>query len=479
MVLKGELDTYDPIEEYLPSHIHVPTYDDVHISLGNLSDHTSSLPRLPDNFAPADPNNPYADYTVDHMYSFLSSYKLTRPIGSEYEYSNLGVGLLGHILALKAGKSYEELMISTIASPLNMHETKVKLSKKMKKNLAIGHADGSPVSNWDLPSFAGAVDIRSSVYDMLIFLSANLGFFDHPLKKAMLLTHIPRHNKAGFSRVGLGWHMIKSVNGDIFSHNGGTGGYSTFAGFIKETERGVVVLTNSTEDADDIGLHLLDPTLPLKNVIPHIAIKLKEVIDNKGHVDLLSQFDKLKKVSPEKYDYSESGINSLGYYYLNRKNFDEAIAVFLLNIREYPQSFNVYDSYGEALMEKGEKDLAIWNYKKSLEMNPGNWNAVEMLDKMGVKVELPNVLVDESILETYVGVYELVPGFEIAITKDGTRLMSQASGQGAYEIFPKSSTEFYFKVVDAQITFNKDREGKTESLTLHQGGRDIVGKKTK
>lgn len=479
MVIRKEMDVDDPIENYLPAHVKIPTYDGTHITLGNLSDHTSSLPRLPDNFSPADQNNPYADYSVNQMYEFLSSYELKKPIGSEYEYSNLAVGLLGHILALQADKTYEDLMISTIATPLNMNETRIKFSKKMKKSLAIGHNQGEPVANWDLPTLAGAGAIRSSVYDMLKFIGANLDLYDHPLQQDMLLTHKARLDKAGGSRVGLGWHIEDGKDGDVIWHNGATGGYSAFAGFVKEKNYGVIVMTNSTENVDDIGFHLLDPNSPLRQVIPHIAIKLKEIMDSNHDVDLPSMYDEFKKTRPDQYDYSELGINSLGYYYLNRKDFDKALAVFSLNIREYPESSNVYDSYGEVLMEQGDKERAIMNYQKSLELNPGNTNAVAMLEKMGVKAEVKEIEMDDSILSSYTGTYELAPGFELVITKEGNQLNAQATNQPMVPIFPKSSTEFYLKVVNAQIKFNRNSEGKVESLTLYQGGRDILGKKIK
>ncbi len=479
MIMKGKLTAENQIERFLPQRVHVPTYGSAHITLGNLSDHTSSLPRLPDYFTPADQDNPYADYSVNQMYAFLSAYDLKRPIGSEYEYSNFAVGLLGHILSLKAGMDYEELLVSTIASPLDMEETKIKFSKNMKKNRAIGHNRGEIVASWDIPTLAGAGAIRSSTYDMLKFIGANLGLFEHPLEKAMMLTHIPRHDKAGSSSVGLGWHILKGEEGDIILHNGGTGGYSTFAGFIKEKRYGVVVMTNSTESVDDIGLHLLNAKSPLRNVILHIAVRLREMVDKEGPVDLIMKYDKIKKTNPDAYDYSELGINSLGYYYLNRKKINEALAVFALNIREYPGSSNVYDSYGEALMENGDKERAIVNYQKSLELNPGNANAIQMLAKMGVVTEVKDVIVDDAIISSYTGTYELAPGFNLVITKEGNQLNAQATGQPMVPIFPKSSTEFYLKAVKAQITFNKNKEGKVESLTLFQNGAEVEGKKTK
>ncbi|MBL7827240.1 MAG: DUF3471 domain-containing protein [Saprospiraceae bacterium] len=129
-------------------------------------------------------------------------------------------------------------------------------------------------------------------------------------------------------------------------------------------------------------------------------------------------------------------------------------------------------------MKDGQKEAAIVNYKKSLELNPGNLNAVDMLAKMGVGESVKTYSVPEPILETYVGVYELAPGFTITVTREGTQLFGQATGQSRFEMFGKSDTEFFLKVVDAQINFTV-KDGKVESLTLFQNGQKIPGKKVK
>jgi CubicO group peptidase (beta-lactamase class C family) len=475
-VIDGKLKLDDPIKNYLPPQVKIPQRGESEITFGNLSDHTSGLPRLPLNMSPSDPGNPYADYTVDQMYSFLSDYKLTRDVGSAYEYSNLAQGLLGHILALNAGVTYESLMIRTIARPLGMKETKITLDKKMKKNLAIGHDKGVVVKNWDLPTLAGAGAIRSSTHDMLKFMSANLGFFNTPLQAAMKKTHEVRHDKAGNMRVGLGWHIAKGKNGDVIWHNGGTGGYRAFAGFVKETGEGVVLLTNSTESVDDIGFHLLNPESSLSIIKPSIASEIRKTIDLNGIEAAKALFYDLKKNKPDEYNFSEEDINTLGYSYMD-KNLTAALAIFKMNIDMYPNSSNVYDSYGEALLKNGDKDLAIENYKKSVELNPANTIGIQALDKLGVKIQVENVEVPETTLDTYVGSYELNPGFNILITRDGKQLFGQATGQGKFELFAKSNREFYLKVVNAQVIFNVNEQAAVESLTLIQNGQKITGKK--
>jgi D-alanyl-D-alanine-carboxypeptidase/D-alanyl-D-alanine-endopeptidase len=475
-VLDGKVKLDDPAQKYLPKEVKVPQRGGKEILLANLSDHTSGLPRMPSNFTPADPGNPFADYTVAQLYSFLTSYELTRDIGSAYEYSNLAQGLLGHILALNAGMSYEALMIKTIASPLRMTETKISLDDKMKKNLASGYSNGVPVENWDIPTLAGAGAIRSSTYDMLKFLAANLGLTKSPLQAAMTMTHQVRHDKAGDMRVGLAWHIAKGKNGDVIWHNGGTGGYRTFAGFVKETSMGVVVLTNSTAGADDIGFHLLNPDSPLTEAKASIVPAMRKEIDAKGAEAGITLYQELKK-SDGDYDFSENVLNMLGYSYLD-KNVAAARALFKLNTEQFPKSFNVYDSYGEALVKNNEKDLAIENYKKSLELNPGNTSGIKALENLGVKFQPADADLPESTLESYTGTYALSPAFNIEVTRSGKQLFAQATNQSKFEIFAKSNTEFYLKVVAASITFTINGQ-QVESMTLHQNGQDVPGKKVK
>ncbi len=382
---------------------------------------------------------------VAQLYSFLSGYELTRDIGSAYEYSNLAQGLLGHILALNAGMPYEALMIKTIASPLKMKETKIALDDKMKKNLATGYSNGVAVQNWDIPTLAGAGAIRSSTYDMLKFLAANLGLTKSPLQAAMnIRLHQVRHDKAGNMRVGLAWHIAKGKHGDVIWHNGGTGGYRTFAGFVKETSTGVVVLTNSSAGADDIGFHLLNPDSPLTEPKASLVPAMRKEIDTKSAEAGIALYQELKK-SNVQYDFSENVLNLLGYSYLE-KNLPAALALFKLNVEQFPKSFNVYDSYGEALVKNNQKDLAIENYKKSLEINPGNAGGIKALENLGVKFQPADADVPESILETYVGTYALSPAFNIEVTRSGKQLFTQATNQSKVEIFAKSNTEFYLKV---------------------------------
>ena len=110
-VLKGNMKLEDPISKYLPEDVTVPERNGKIITLKDLATHTSGLPRMPDNFRPVDPNNPFLGYEKEQIYEFLASYELTRDIGATYEYSNFGMGLLGHLLEFSFLISREKSVI--------------------------------------------------------------------------------------------------------------------------------------------------------------------------------------------------------------------------------------------------------------------------------------------------------------------------------------------------------------------------------
>jgi D-alanyl-D-alanine-carboxypeptidase/D-alanyl-D-alanine-endopeptidase len=267
-VQRGEVALDDPVAKYLPAGVKVPERGGRKITLQDLATHTSGLPRLPPNFTPKDPGNPYADYTVQQLYDFLGSYELPRDIGSAYEYSNLGGGLLGHVLARRAGVDYETLVRARITAPLAMKSTAIKLPEALQRRLAPGHdAERKRVPNWDLPTLAGAGALRSTANDLLNFLAANLHESTSPLSPALAtMLSVRRPAPRPDLTIALGWHIVATPDGhEIVWHNGGTGGYRAFLGFDAKNRTGVVVLSNVFTDAgvDDIGRHLLDPAFPL------------------------------------------------------------------------------------------------------------------------------------------------------------------------------------------------------------------------
>jgi len=477
-IIKGDMAISDPISKFLPEGVSVPSRNARVISLKDLVTHSSGLPRLPDNLKPSNMSNPYADYTTAQAYAFLSGHKLSRDIGEKFEYSNYGMGLLGHLLELKYGVDYETLMMEKITNPLAMNHTRVVFTPAMKNQLAKGHANGQEVQNWDLPALAGAGAIRSTANDMLKFLKANMGMTTAKIQEAMQMSHEQAYeNQSQNFKMGMGWHYAKDAA--IIWHNGGTGGYVSFAGFLKGTKKGVVVLTNTAENVDAIGLKLLDDTRQLKMPKISIANALEKEINTNGLTKGIAFYRTAKAEAPDTYNFGVGELNRLGYSYIALNNLETAIALFKLNVEMFPKTANPYDSLGEAYLKQGDSILAITNYKKAFELNPANIAARDLLLRLGVPLEtLKNeISVSEETLETYVGDYEIQPGFIISVRRKDRHLFIQATGQAQFEVFASAKNKFYLKAVEANITFNTDAIGKIDSLTLHQGGQDIPGKK--
>jgi serine-type D-Ala-D-Ala carboxypeptidase/endopeptidase len=265
MVSRGEVRFDDPVAKYLPKTVRVPSRNNKQITLLDLATQSSGLPRLPGNMAPRDGANPYADYSVAQLYEFLSAYTLPRDPGEKYEYSNLGVGLLGHVLALRAGKSYEELLKERILDPLSMNDTRITLTPSMKTRMAQGFdLQSTPTRTWDVSTLGGAGALKSTANDMLKFLAANLDSTSTPLGRVLARSREPRHDtdRPG-NTIGLAWHIVDLLGTLATWHNGGTAGFRTFIGLDEARHRGVIVLTNSADNPDDIGFHLLEPKVEL------------------------------------------------------------------------------------------------------------------------------------------------------------------------------------------------------------------------
>jgi len=250
--MEGKVDYTHPIAKYLPKEV-VTWSPEVGITLEDLATHNSSLPRMPSNFikrAIFDMSNPYKNYTVDDMYDFLKDFEPSPKSDRKTHYSNLGMGLLGHILANVDGLSYESMVDKRIFQPLKMEDSMIEIAEGQ---LIQGHdGSGYPTSQWDLPTFAGAGAIRSTTTDMMKYLVANIN--EVP---PYHLTHTPKKDYSSSRKIGLAW--ISQKKGDLAYtwHNGGTGGFRTFTGFSKNKKVGVIVMANSSQSVDAIGIRIL------------------------------------------------------------------------------------------------------------------------------------------------------------------------------------------------------------------------------
>jgi serine-type D-Ala-D-Ala carboxypeptidase/endopeptidase len=248
MVRAGEVRLEDTLAQHLP-HTKVPERGGRQMRLIDLATHHSGLPNMPENFHPADPTNPYADYSLEQMYAALSETSSGRDIGARYEYSNFGTALLGQALANRAQRPYDDLLRERILEPLGMGDTGVSLTPAMRSRLAPGHdASGNRVPNWDLGAFAPAGGLRSNMIDMLAFLEANLKPTQSTLGKAISDSHVTRAVISPEAGVSLNWHTYVEDGDTVVYHPGETGGYRAFVGFVPTKKVGVVILIKLTDE---------------------------------------------------------------------------------------------------------------------------------------------------------------------------------------------------------------------------------------
>ena len=301
MVNKGLVKLDDPIDLYL-SDVKVPQFEEKKITLRHLATHTSGLPPLPDNFDQTNLSDPYKNYTTHELYEFLNHYDLKKSPGEECSYSNLGMGLLGHVLSLVAKKSYEELVVDTICNRLDMKKTGIAFNSVMDGDVAIGHNLDLPVGNWNFDVLAGCGAIRSNIKDMAGFLSANMGMVNTPLSEVFKECHQIQVSIPGFGGMGLGWQI---TDRGIICHTGGTGGFLSFIGFNPKNQKGIVLLSNSTDFfSDNLTLGQLDP----ENFIPE-----KPIDEALSALTYLKQFEGVFETVPSAENSKQEQLIILHY----------------------------------------------------------------------------------------------------------------------------------------------------------------------
>jgi D-alanyl-D-alanine-carboxypeptidase/D-alanyl-D-alanine-endopeptidase len=269
MANRGEVGLDEPVAELLPAGTRVPARDGRAITLRDLASHYSGLPRAATNGdSPDRPGGPYAAYSAERLYQFLAGYELIRTPGESFEYSNVGAGLLGHALVLRAGASgYESLIRARILDPLRMDDTVIAIPSRLAANVASGHDDSlEPTSNWTFDVLAGTGAFRSTLSDLLRLMDA---VCDRGSPIASIIRPLLTPRDRG------GLELAKPHPGGAMalSKPGGTGGFRGFVRCIPEWKRGVVVLSNASIDAVvDFGIHVLYPRCDLMSYRKEVAI---------------------------------------------------------------------------------------------------------------------------------------------------------------------------------------------------------------
>jgi D-alanyl-D-alanine-carboxypeptidase/D-alanyl-D-alanine-endopeptidase len=274
MAHRGEVKLDDPVSKYLPATVQVPSRNGKQITLANLACQDSGLPFNATNHKGKNWYERFASFTAPDMYEFLSSYTLTQDPGAKYQYSNIGMGLLGHALSLKAEKDYGSLVRERICRPLRMDNTLINVPPEMKSRMARGHDENlKPTPDLEMPAIAAAGALRSTINDLVKYVSANIGLTQSDLTPLMEDMQVIRHRGLSYEwgDTAMPWvdgSVYDPPGSELLGHAGGTGGFSAFIGFDKLQHRGIVILSNQERIHSSIlgwrilqhaSLHHLDP----------------------------------------------------------------------------------------------------------------------------------------------------------------------------------------------------------------------------
>lgn len=452
MTLAHKVSLNEPVARLLPSRVRVPSRDGKQITLLTLAEQNSGLPRLPNNMK-TDGDDPYVSYTVRDLYAFLNRYHLPRDPGAKFEYSNLGVGLLGYALARDNHMSYEQMVRSYVWKPLGMNETRIALGPTDEARFAVGHDEaGGAVHSWEFTDAdAGAGAIRSDLHDMLAYLRAAMG--RGPLANAMTFAEKPRATMGANYRIGLVWWNDTKYH--LIQHGGDTAGYHAMVMMTADRSRGAVFLSNGPMVSDLAG-RALDPSYPLTHI--HAA-KLSD-----------AQLDEYLGT----YANTSEGIR----YTIARREHQLVAqiagqpAAVIYASRPDHFFYTIVPAYLEFVRHDGKiVGLVLTQNGQSLGAPKLGDDGKPMVAEV-VPDYPPVVTLDAPTLQSYVGTYGY-QGTTLTVSVNDGHVFARIQGQHAYEIYPSAKDQFYYKIVDALVHFNRDARGEVTSLTLSQNGYDI------
>ncbi|HEY4299236.1 MAG TPA: serine hydrolase [Candidatus Didemnitutus sp.] len=446
----GRVNRLDPAVKYL-----LPADDRAQaplakITLLSLTTHTSGLPRLPYNLGP-NPDGmtqPYADYDRARLIDALRVHGPGAPVGLTEAYSNFGVAVLGEALAAAWGTSYEDALRTHVLDPLGMKATTLGLTgAPAPADLAPAHAGGKEIPNWTFEAFAAMGGLRSSARDLARFLSVCLHPGDNPLRPALEATFQPQHEADDAGQIGLGWFLTTNSDRTIIWHNGATGGTCSVIALCPKTGAAVAILANESRGPRNLGFALLGANPPSETA-PKIA-----------HADEFAG----------RYTFS-----SLAADVRPRKGGLTVQLTGQMPLRLKPAGYDRFIIIDVPAAISFERDAGGKVTALILHQNG--------VDQRASRHELPppprEIVLSPEVLRGYTGVYRFAPSFAIVVNEEEGTLFGQATGQSRFVMYASARDEFFLKVVDAQISFQRDAAGHLVRLVLHQNGRDQTGEKT-
>lgn len=407
------------------------------ITLEALATHTGGLPRLPSNLGPDQSADPYARYSPRELQADLSEVRARQPLGNYYSYSNFGVGLLGYLLGTKDGAGYRDAVSRRVIAPLHLKD----LGFAPTANAAVAVSAGKAVKPWTFTdAMAGAGALWGSANDLGLLMQAYLGSHEHALKHDLERDlEVVRHDAGNFAVTRV-WHVSDAAGQPIYWHNGQTAGFHAFVGFRPDQQRGVAILLSGDADPTLPGLKALGFS---RSAPPDVSID-RSIF---GQYQLSKQFG--------------IGVFELDGVLVAQASGQPALAL---------------NAVGNDWYALGEVDASIHLVRKADQVE-----ALELVQNGVIQrarrsaatataAARSEIDLDAATLAEYVGSYSFAPGAVLTVKRVSEGLQAQLTGQPFFPIHARARDHFFYKVVDAELKFERDRAGKVDAVVLHQGG---------
>lgn len=408
------------------------------VSLQALATHHSGLPRLPPNFAPADPADPYAGFDEAALWAGVEQVRVGQPLGSYYGYSNFAVGLLGHLLGREAGSDYFSALAEHVTTPLAMTGT----GKEAGDNHAVAVSGGKAARAWSNDdALAGAGGLWGSANDLARLVRAYLGHHRNRLKH-MLADDLEIVGGAdGGMAVTRVWHVADVAGKRVYWHNGGTMTHWSFAGFRPDTGQGLVVLTSGDADPTAAALESLGYTGPPPD-------SARPAVD----AALVGQ-----------YQLNES--SGIGVFERAGHLFAQASGQPPLELHPLGGDWHALHEVDASLrfLREGDAVTGIEFVQAGVAQT-----AARVADRAAVSQHVEVALPVEAFAQ-YEGRYALAPGVEFSIREREGGLEAMLTGQGWLPIHAAGDDRFFYRVVDASLQFSRNADAAIDAVTLHQG----------
>ncbi len=396
LVEQGKLDLDAPVAHYLNYfRMADPWY--AQITARQLLSHSSGMPNVEN---PEFENAQFDSGALERFVRSLGARSLIASPGTEFHYSNIGYAVLGDLVAKISGEVFEEYVQKHILQPLAMNQSTLLLERARNNELAGPHivSLAYEITSTRLFPYNRALSPAATLFsngsEMCRWALANLnrGALDGVRILADSTYELMwQPTGEGFSHMGLGWFLWTYRGHRMVGHSGSDLGFVTDLQLMPEQGIAVVVMMNRDRGSiRPVVSAALDAALGLSPepivVKPWLAKQIYRMINSEGVASAIKRYRELKKQPSEQLDLNEWVLNDVGYHLLRQGRTDEAVHVFEVNVEDYPASSNAHDSLADGYWNLGDRDQAVYHYRKSLELNPNNRKAEE---RIKAKSEMP------------------------------------------------------------------------------------------